>query len=236
MAPHIQPATGKYKRLPFTFAQHYKWLAILIPTIAITILFLTSSYSSKSEHSFRGPQYWKQGVTQSFQTLYETPYARFQLHQVQLGSNLIKDWLWYDESDNINVLVQHQDGTFLVLQQTKYAIPGNTLAVLGGLIEPGETPLQAAQRELREELGLQASDWTSLGEFVAAANRGGGTTHVFWAKNARSLESQKHVTQGELERQEVVRLSKKEILEALLLGRFREIKWTATVALALLQI
>ncbi len=223
---------GKPKPLHSTIPRHYyKWLLVVLLTSSIYWL---TRHTSKGSNSFQGTQYWKDGVTQTVKTLYETPYARFQLHQVKIGSNVINDWLWYDESENINVLVQQQD-EFIVMQQTKYAIQGRTLAVLGGLIELGETPLQAAQRELREEFGLQSSDWKSLGQFVAAANRGGGTTHVFWAKNAQLVESRQGIAEGELERQEIVRLSKIELLQALLQGQFREIKWTATVALALLQ-
>ena len=40
------------------------------------------------------------------------------------------------------------------MRQRKYAIPGDTLAPVGGLIDAHESPLAAAQRELLEELGL----------------------------------------------------------------------------------
>lgn len=118
-------------------------------------------------------------------TLWETPFARFQIHSVQLeeGHQIIDDWLWFDECDNVNVLVQSgkEEDEFFVLEQTKYAIDGTTYAVLGGMIEverDGNDPLTAAKRELREELDMEAGQWTFLGRFVAAANRGGGDTHT----------------------------------------------------------
>ena len=217
--------------------RYSQWLVLLLFLIA-TIAYWSppKSRQDSTQATFRGNQYWKDGVTLSSRTLYETPFSRFQLHSVKIESNIINDWLWYDESDNVNVLVQQGDH-FLIMSQTKYAIPGPSLAVVGGLIEPGETPLQAAQREVREELGYQASNWKSLGQFVAAANRGGGTTHIFWAMDAKPLR-QSHdgeIALGELEKQHLIRFTKSELLEALLQGKFREIKWTATVALALLS-
>lgn len=44
----------------------------------------------------------------------------------------------------------------------------------GGKIEPGETPAQAALREVREEVGLELAEVRFLGHFVAdAANEPG---------------------------------------------------------------
>jgi len=242
--------------------------------------------NKKTTTVFRGQdQYWKPGVTQAVRTLWETPFARFQIHTIQLGGSdsndngttttkttttstststtsltskstttstssvIIDDWLWFDECDNVNVLVQSGD-MFYIFEQTKYAIQGTTYAVLGGLIERDQDqnhPLLAAQRELKEELNMVATQWKSLGQYVAAANRGGGTTYVFWAQDARPIPIATTATDttmtttttgiayGELERQDVLRLSRKELFDALMDGKFREIKWTATVALALLQ-
>mmetsp|Transcript_55457 Transcript_55457/g.134653 ORF Transcript_55457/g.134653 Transcript_55457/m.134653 type:complete len:253 (-) Transcript_55457:831-1589(-) len=196
---------------------------------------------------FQGTQYWKEGFTQSVKTLYETRFARFQIHTVKLeNGKIVDDWMFFDESNNVNILVEHNDDTFWVLQQKKYGIPEDiTLAVVGGLIEPQETPLEAAQRELHEELDLQSNHWVSLGHYQAAANRGGGTTHVFLARQCASIVSKKssgtdgnvnsNMAVGEAEHQDLVKLSRNELMDAVLQGKFREIKWTATVALALLK-
>jgi 8-oxo-dGTP pyrophosphatase MutT (NUDIX family) len=191
---------------------------------------------------FEGRQYWKMGSTQNVETLYETPFARFQIHQVQLqNGKVVKDWMWFDEADNINVLVEKDNGNFLVLEQEKYGIEGTTFAVVGGLIDPHEKPLQAAQRELEEELGLESQEWISLGAYRAAANRGGGTTHTFLARNCESIDPTAthnggvHIAAGEMEHQDVIELSRDELIDALLKGKFKEIKWTATVALALIE-
>jgi len=50
--------------------------------------------------------------------------------------------------------VQTVEGKFVVFNQRKYAIPGETLSPVGGFIDQGESPLTAARREVLEELGL----------------------------------------------------------------------------------
>lgn len=201
--------------------------------------------SNNPKQKFRGVQWWKQGFTQKVQTLYETAFSRFQIHTVLLedGKTVVNDWMWCDEADHINVLVETEDNNdnkkYLVFSQTKYAMTGQTLAILGGLMEPGESALQSAQRELQEELGFVSDTWISLGAYRVAANRGGGHTHAFLARNAKPGGKQRPKTagiaMGESERQDIVYLSRDELLEALLAGKFQEVKWTATIALAILQ-
>jgi ADP-ribose pyrophosphatase len=55
------------------------------------------------------------------------------------------------------------------------------------LVNPDESPLEAAQRELFEETGYMAPDWQALGSFVVDGNRQCGTAHLFLARNARRV-------------------------------------------------
>ena len=63
------------------------------------------------------------------------------------------------------------------LGQRIYGLPG-------GLIEPGETPEQAARRELREETGITARELIPLGPFYPAAAY---SDEVIWMYLARGL-------------------------------------------------
>jgi ADP-ribose pyrophosphatase YjhB (NUDIX family) len=244
----VSPRTSHGLR-PFSFNVKRVIICMLLAA-AGTYLLLHAVFRSQpfgdfrsSSNKYPGAQYWKKGVTQGYQTIYESAFARFQIHQVLLedGKTVIKDWLWFDECNNINLLVENQDSTFTVLRQTKYAIEGSTYAIVGGLIEAGEQPREAAMRELKEELGMVSDQWVDLGSYRAAANRGGGMTHTFLARQAvkipRDQRSVKEgaTVEGELERQDVVLLTRTQLVEALLSGMFKEIKWTATVALALLR-
>jgi ADP-ribose pyrophosphatase len=79
-------------------------------------------------------------------------------HTVELpDGRVIEDWPWVVTPDFVNVVAVTEAGEFLLFRQTKYSIPGLTLATVGGYLEPGEEPLAAAQRELREETGYAAA-------------------------------------------------------------------------------
>lgn len=58
----------------------------------------------------------------------------------------------------------HDDGQVCLLRQYRHAVGGDIWEVPAGCIDADDpSPLQAAQRELREETGLTASSWQDLG-------------------------------------------------------------------------
>src|SRR5690606_6859462 len=157
-----------------------------------------------------------------------------ELHAVQLpDGQVIDDWPWVITPDYVNVVAVTEAGEFLVFRQTKYAVDGLTLAPVGGYLEPGEPPLLAARRELLEETGYEASDWTTLGEYVVDGNRGAGTAHLFLARNARRVAER---DADDLEEQELLLLSRAEVEQALCDGEFKVLGWASAVALALLRL
>jgi 8-oxo-dGTP pyrophosphatase MutT (NUDIX family) len=52
----------------------------------------------------------------------------------------------------------------------------------GGAVKRGEPPLRAAQREMHEELGLEAADWTEIGALQGTVDHRRDTIHCFSAE------------------------------------------------------
>lgn len=174
-------------------------------------------------------QRWK---TLSRRTLVQCgKYLTVESHTVELpDGRVIEDWAYVISPDYINVVPVTADGQWLCFRQTKYALEGPSLAPVGGYMEPGEDPLCAAQRELREEMGYEAVEWVPLGSYRVGANRGIATGHLFLALGARYVAEPKS---DDLEEQELLYLSQPEVEEALSRGEFQALSWAANVALAL---
>jgi 8-oxo-dGTP pyrophosphatase MutT (NUDIX family) len=161
-------------------------------------------------------------------------YLVIENHTVQLpDGQIISDWPWIVTPDFINVVAVTERGDFLCFRQTKYAVEGTSLAVVGGYLDAGETPLIAAQRELLEETGYQAADWIDLGHYPVDGNRGSGTAHLFLARGARRVAEP---DADDLEDQQLLHLSQAEVEQALATGQFKVLPWATAVALALRHI
>lgn len=158
-------------------------------------------------------------------------FLKVEYHTVQLpDGRVIDDWPWLVTPDFVNVVVETAEGNFVCFRQTKYAADGVTLALVGGYLEPDEAPLAAAQRELLEETGYTAPDWTPLGDYVVDGNRGAGRAHFFLARKATPLQA---IDADDLEEQELILLTRDEVVAALAAGEFRVLPWAAALALAL---
>ena len=175
---------------------------------------------------------WK---TLSRQTILDhSKYLVIESHTVELpDGRVISDWPWVVTPDYINVVPVTAEGEFLCFRQTKYGVEGLSLAPVGGYLEPGEDPLAAAQRELLEEMGYQAPEWTGLGHYRVDGNRGAGMAHLFLARGARRVAEP---DADDLEEQQLLRLSRSEVRAALAAGEFKSLPWMAVVALALLAL
>jgi ADP-ribose pyrophosphatase len=163
-----------------------------------------------------------------------SPWLTVETRVVELpDGRVIDDWPWVESREFANVVAVTEDGLFLVLRQTKYAVEGPTLGTVGGYLEPGEDPLETAKRELREETGYSAPEWTSLGRYAVDGNRGCGVANLYLAEGARKVGE---AGADDLEEHELLTMTRDEVESALLAGGFGVLSWTAVVALALVAL
>jgi ADP-ribose pyrophosphatase len=63
----------------------------------------------------------------------------------------------------VTVLAMDDADNVFLTEEFHYGVGRVTIEAVSGGIEPGENPLETAQRELREELGIEAAEWVDLG-------------------------------------------------------------------------
>jgi ADP-ribose pyrophosphatase len=155
-------------------------------------------------------------------------------HSIELpDGRILEHWSWLVSPDYVNVVVQDEDENFVCFRQTKYAADGISFAPIGGYLEPNEDPLSCAKRELREELGYEARQWISLGTFPCDGNHGNGFAHLYLACEAHQVGE---IIADDLEEQEIVILTRAEMMQALLDGQFKVLSWSTAVALSLFHV
>jgi 8-oxo-dGTP pyrophosphatase MutT (NUDIX family) len=78
-----------------------------------------------------------------------------------------------------------RDDRVCLLRQFRYVAHGWIWELPAGKLEPNEPPLETARRELTEEAGVNARDWSSLGTCLSSP---GVFTEVLYLYLARDLE------------------------------------------------
>ncbi|HEY6461605.1 MAG TPA: NUDIX hydrolase [Polyangiaceae bacterium] len=105
----------------------------------------------------------------------------------------------FDCRDWCNVVALTPDDEVILVWQYRFGTDAMSLEIPGGVIDAGEQPDRAAQRELREETGYLAEDMDPL--LVVEPNPAlqGNRCHTFVARGARRTAETAFDAQEELE-------------------------------------
>jgi ADP-ribose pyrophosphatase len=95
-----------------------------------------------------------------------------------------------ESSDWVNVVALTSDERVVLIRQYRFGTEEIGLEIPGGLVDPGETPLEAARRELREETGYEAERWTSLGTIAPNPAIHRNRLYTFLAEGCRLAGTQ----------------------------------------------
>jgi 8-oxo-dGTP pyrophosphatase MutT (NUDIX family) len=78
-----------------------------------------------------------------------------------------------------------------MIRQYRHGSREVTLEIPGGLVDPGETPKKAAARELLEETGYDAEQWSKIGVVNPNPALFNNRCHTFLARNINRVRDPK---------------------------------------------
>ncbi|RME21969.1 MAG: NUDIX hydrolase [Deltaproteobacteria bacterium] len=87
----------------------------------------------------------------------------YQEHSRRMADGREHDFDILECPDWVNVTAVTPAGNLVLVRQWRHGNGKVTLEIPGGAVDPGESPLQAARRELEEETGYRANKWHEIG-------------------------------------------------------------------------
>ena len=132
--------------------------------------------------------------TLSSRTIYRNPWLVLREDRVIRPDGAEGIYSVVEMRPSCGIVAINEDNQIALVGQWRYVHDKYSLEIPTGGSEQGETPLDAAKRELLEETGLTARDWTALGTID---NSNGATTDIAHLFLARNLTTGPPVPQGD---------------------------------------
>ncbi len=128
-------------------------------------------------------QPWLQRNTR---TVFKNEWLHIDIDEVKLPNGRTSDYtLIRNNRHGAAILAFNDQGQVLMEKEFRYPVGQVIWQLPGGLLDPGEEPLAAAQRELVEETGHIAESWRLLGEVWDNPAFEDMLIHVFVAEHAK---------------------------------------------------
>lgn len=135
------------------------------------------------------------------------------------GERLTREML--DHPGAVAVLALDEEDRVVLIRQYRHAVAADEWELPAGLLDvDGEDPLVAAQRELLEEVDLQAEHWWLLADYLSSPGGMNEALRVYLARGLSEVpEQDRHERAGEEAHLVVRRVPLDEIRDAILAGR-----------------
>lgn len=117
----------------------------------------------------------------------------------QRADGLRHDFVRLHSPDWVNVIPVTPEGRVVLIRQWRQGTDQVALEIPGGIIDPGETPAQAAVRELLEETGFRAANLAHLGWVHPNPALFSNVCHTFLASGAYADQPQRPEDVEEIE-------------------------------------
>ncbi len=111
------------------------------------------------------------------------------LEQVTLPNGAVAELEIVRHPGGAAVVVLNPEKRVCLLRQYRHAAGGWLWELPAGKLDPGESPLATAQRELQEEAGLLAARWEPLGKIISSPGVFTEVVHLFLARDLSDVSA-----------------------------------------------
>lgn len=121
--------------------------------------------------------------------LLKTPWFSLNRDECRLpDGSVIDDYYVIDAPDVSGIVAVTPEGQLIVNKQYKHGCADMVCEIPAGMIDEGEEPLFAAQRELEEETGYVSDSWTYLGTVYSNPTSQPVRFHMYLAENCTQTD------------------------------------------------
>ena len=114
------------------------------------------------------------------------PWLRVRHDVVELPDGRVNPEFYVLEyPDWVNVIAITENGKFVMERQYRYGLGSTCVEICAGVMEKGETPEQAARRELEEETGYVGGKWEPFMTISGNPSTTNNLTHCFIARGVK---------------------------------------------------
>jgi ADP-ribose pyrophosphatase len=105
------------------------------------------------------------------------------LDEVRLKTGEVTKRIRVDHPEAAAVVPYVSDKEIVMVRQFRYALGRETLEIPAGKVDPGESVRSCALRELEEETGFHAEEWTHLYTYAPAIGYSNELIHIYSANH-----------------------------------------------------
>jgi ADP-ribose pyrophosphatase len=142
--------------------------------------------------------------------IYRDPWTRLRRDEVIRPDGKPGSYSVVDLKPGVSVLAIDEDDNAYLTEEFHYGVGRVTIETVSGGIEPGESALATAQRELKEELGIEAAQWSDLGTVDPFTANVVSPTKLYLARSLtmgeQQLEGTEQIRRVKVPIQRVVRM------------------------------
>ncbi|MVN23507.1 NUDIX hydrolase [Mucilaginibacter arboris] len=172
--------------------------------------------------------------TLSSEYIIKQPWATMRRDTCKMpDGRIVDDYYVLEYPDWANAVAITEDNEVLLVKQYRHAANEVLLEIPGGVIDAGEDPKTAMQRELLEETGYHFDDIEPISTMYPNPSTGTNICHAFLAKGGKLVQGQKLDEHEEII---VEKVSIPELKELLAANKFGQALHISSIFYALIKL